>query len=78
MPQSTNVVVLALALALSACETTNSDNWTGGATTPFNQAERSCESLVEDIEKEDNRRDFFIGCMQSLGWAPKPGASIAL
>lgn len=76
MPRSTTVVLLALALA--ACETTNSDNWTGGASTPFNQAERSCEGMVEDIEREDNRRDFFIGCMQALGWTPKPAASIAL
>ena len=76
MPRSTNVVLLALVLA--SCETTNSDNWTGGASTPFNQAERSCESLVEDIDLKDNRREFFIGCMRSLGWAPKPGASIAL
>lgn len=72
------VFAAAFALSLGACETTNSDNWTGGASTPFNQAERSCESLAKDVEKEDNRRDFFIGCMQSLGWSPKPGASIAL
>lgn len=72
------VFAAAAALSLAGCETTNSDNWTGGASTPFNHAERSCESLAEDIEREDRRREFFIGCMQALGWAPKPGASIAL
>ena len=70
--------VTLIVLALGACETTNSDSWTGGAGTPFNQAERSCGSLVDDVEKEESRREFFIGCMQSLGWTPKPGASIAL
>ena len=76
MHRSTNVVVLALLLA--ACETTNSDDWTGGASTSFNQAERSCSTLMTDIDREERRRDFFIGCMRSLGWAPKPGASIEL
>jgi hypothetical protein len=76
LPRSTNVALLALALA--GCETTNSDDWTGGATTPFNHAERSCESLAEDVDNKERRRDFFVGCMGSLGWTPKPGASIAL
>lgn len=76
MRRSTNVVLIALALA--GCETTNSDDWVGGATTPFGQAERSCESLIEDIETAERRRDFFVGCMASLGWTPKAGASIAL
>jgi len=61
---------------LGACETTNSDSWTGGARTSFNQAERSCELLAEDVEADSNRREFFIGCMGSLGWSPRPGASI--
>lgn len=80
MPRSTNglLIVPALAAALAGCETTNSDNWTGGATTPFNQAERSCLSLAQDVETAERRRDFFVGCMASLGWAPKPGASIEL
>lgn len=76
MARPMNVAVLALALA--GCETTNSDDWAGGAATPFEQAERSCGALLEDIEREDRRRDFFIGCMASLGWTPRPGASIAL
>ena len=76
MHRSTNVVGIALLLA--ACETTNSDDWTGGASTPFNQAERSCAVLMTDIQQEDRRRDFFIGCMRSLGWNPKPGASIEI
>lgn len=64
--------------SLAACETTNSDDWTGGEGTPFNQAERTCLSMVADVEEETARRDFFIGCMSALGWAPKPGASIEL
>ncbi len=64
--------------ALAACETTNSSDWTGGKGTPFKQAERSCNELLPTVEKEDDRRDFFIGCMQSLGWTPKSGASIEL
>ena len=71
-------LLLAAALVLSACETTNSDDWNGGERTPFKQAEKSCESLLPDIGKDADRREFFIGCMGALGWLPKPGASIAL
>jgi hypothetical protein len=73
MSRSTNVLLLALALA--ACETTNSDDWVGTEGTPFSQAERSCGVMLEDVG-EERRREFFIGCMAALGWAPKPGASI--
>lgn len=74
MARSTNVALVAL--LLTACETTNSENWTGGASTSFNQAERSCGVLADDVEAAENRREFFIGCMGSLGWSPKPDASI--
>lgn len=70
--------VAMVALLLSACETTNSDDWTGGSGTPFDQAERSCGELVKSIDQEADRRDFFVGCMASLGWAPRPGASIEI
>jgi len=72
------VIVLATALALAACETTNSEDWTGDPGTPFKQAEKSCENLLPDIGMDEDRREFFIGCMGALGWSPKPGASIAL
>ncbi|MFA9199685.1 MAG: hypothetical protein ACEQR8_00655 [Cypionkella sp.] len=74
MLRSTNAALIALLLA--GCETTNSDNWTGGATTPFNQAERSCLSLAQDVAEEADRREMFVGCMAALGWSPRPGASI--
>lgn len=78
MSRSMNVALAALALALSGCETTNSDDWTGGEGTPFATAERTCFTLVEDVEQGEKHREFFVGCMASLGWAPKPGASIDL
>lgn len=65
-------------LLLAACETTNSADWTGGKGTPFKQAERSCNELLPTVAKEEDRREFFIGCMQALGWAPKVGASITV
>ncbi len=70
--------ILMLPLALSACETTNSDAWVGGAATPFGQAENSCTDLLDTISDNDARREFFVGCMKALGWAPKSGASINL
>ena len=70
--------LLAVLFALAGCETTNSSDWTGGRGTPFNQAELTCQDQLTTIAKEDSRRDFFIGCMNALGWAPKPGASIAI
>ena len=75
MFRSTNVALLAL--MLTACETTNSEDWVGTEGTPFAQAERSCGRMLEDVAK-GAKRDFFIGCMNALGWAPKPGASIEL
>ena len=65
-------------LLLAACETTNSNDWTGGNGTPFKQAERSCNELLPAVAKEEDRREFFIGCMQALGWTPKVGASITV
>lgn len=73
-----SITVALAALAIAGCETTNSDDWAGGASTPFGQAERSCGALIEDVDRAEARRDFFIGCMASLGWTPRPGASIAL
>ena len=72
------VAPVVLALALAACETTNSSDWTGGSGTPFKQAERTCQEELKTISKADNRRDFFIGCMSALGWTPRAGASIDL
>jgi hypothetical protein len=72
------VAPIAVLLALAACETTNSSDWTGGAGTPFKQAERSCNELVPSVAKQESRRDFFVGCMKALGWTPRPGASIDL
>lgn len=71
-------VPIAVLLALAACETTNSSDWTGGDGTPFKQAERSCNELLPTVSKEEDRREFFIGCMKALGWSPKPGVSIGL
>lgn len=65
-------------LVLAACESTNSRDWNGGATTPFKQAERSCGDLLKSVERDAERREFFIGCMGALGWTPKPGASIEI
>ncbi len=70
--------ILLLPFALNACETTNSDDWVGGAATPFGQAEKSCTDLLETISDDDDRREFFVGCMKALGWAPKSSASIDL
>lgn len=69
--------LLVLAL-LAGCETTNSSDWTGGKGTPFKQAERSCNELLTTVSKEEDRREFFIGCMKALGWTPEPGATIEL
>ena len=72
------VAPIAVLLVLAGCETTNSSDWSGGQGTPFKQAERSCNELLPTIAKEENRRDFFIGCMHALGWTLKPGGSVNL
>ena len=72
------VAPIAFLLLLAACETTNSSDWNGGSGTPFKQAERTCQEELKNISKEENRRDFFIGCMSALGWALRPGASVDL
>jgi hypothetical protein len=72
------VAPIALLLVFAGCETTNSSDWSGGRGTPFKQAERSCNELLPTIAKEESRRDFFIGCMQALGWTLKPGGSVNL
>ena len=72
------VAPFAVLVLLAACETTNSSEWNGGQGTPFKQAERSCNELLPTIAKEESQRDFFIGCMQALGWTLKPGGSVDL
>ncbi|ANY20821.1 hypothetical protein A6F68_02321 [Tsuneonella dongtanensis] len=72
------VPIIAVAVLLSGCETTNSSDWTGGAATPFDQAEKSCLELTESIADAADKRDFFIDCMGALGWTPNPGASVEL
>ena len=66
-------IALSLLAALSACETVNSDGWTGGASTPFSQAEETCEEQVDKIEDETRKPIFFTECMRAFGWEPKPG-----
>ena len=65
-------------IALAGCRTTSSDGWTGGGSTPFKQAERSCTDLTKTIGEEADRRDFFVGCMGSLGWTAGPNVRIDL
>lgn len=65
------------ALALAACETTNSDEWIGEGETDFNQAERGCRAQTESIAEEENRPEFFVECMEALGWRPRPGTEYA-
>ena len=72
-------IFLALAsLALAGCQTTDGDDWVEGApNAPFKQAERTCEDLTKEIEKEANRPGYFVRCMGALGWTPKPGTEFA-
>ena len=69
--------LIAFALALVSCGTTNKPDWTGGAGASFRNAEITCENQAERIEDEANRSDFFVGCMGALGWTPKPGTPMA-
>ena len=71
--RSPSLLPVVAALLLGACETTNSEDWTGGDATPFHTAERTCEDQAANIREQENRSQFFIGCMQALGWEPKPG-----
>ena len=67
-----------LLLSLAACETTNSEDWIeGDPRVPFSDAEETCEEQAESIEDEEDRPEFFAGCMTVLGWTPKPGTSYA-
>ncbi|MCP9223180.1 hypothetical protein MKP08_10505 [Erythrobacter sp. LQ02-29] len=70
------IPLAALAL-LAGCKTTDSDEWNGGQTTPFNQAKNSCFDQADNHAQEGKQTAFFIGCMGALGWEPKnPNMSI--
>ena len=62
------------ALVLSGCETTNEDDWTGGARKPFDQAERTCEEQAARIAEESERSAFFTDCMGAYGWTRRSAA----
>lgn len=68
--------MLALALlSLSACKTTNEDEWNGSGVKPFDQAEQTCEEQADGIRTDENRDNFFTACMAAFGWRPKGAAS---
>ena len=70
--------VLAAALLLSACETTNESEWASAPEgTPFDHAERTCESQQEAIAEEAARPAFFVKCMAAFDWTPRPGTPFA-
>ena len=73
-------VATAVLFVQTGCQSTTSDDWDGGASTPFTQAERSCEEQTQSIRSEEPgaKREFFVGCMSALGWTPKPGRAIEL
>ncbi|MCH2486362.1 MAG: hypothetical protein MK010_01270 [Erythrobacter sp.] len=66
--------LLGIALSLSACETTNEDEWTGGARKPFDQAERTCEEQADRIAEASGRPAFFTECMRAFGWTRRSDA----
>lgn len=71
--RSSLLILLALPV-LTGCETTDSDDWTGGELTPFVTADRTCEEQAANIRGEEERIEFYVGCMEALGWQPEPGA----
>ena len=68
-------LLLGAAVALSGCETTNEDDWTGVARKPFDQAERTCEEQAARIAEESERPDFFTDCMGAYGWTRRSDAA---
>ncbi|GAA3796947.1 hypothetical protein GCM10022600_18300 [Qipengyuania pelagi] len=62
-------------LALSSCETTNEDEWTGGGRKPFHQAEQTCEAQAGRLTEEKARPAFFTDCMRTFGWTRRSGAA---
>ncbi|UVI38818.1 hypothetical protein [Qipengyuania spongiae] len=72
------LALLAASASIGGCTTSSEDNWRGGATTPFAQAERSCREQLEFVSDEENRREIFTGCMAALGWTPREGASLEI
>ena len=68
-----STALVGVVLALSGCETTNEDEWAGGARKPFHQAEQTCEAQAARIAEESARPAFFTGCMQAFGWTLRAG-----
>ena len=72
------LALVAVALVLAGCETTNEDEWTSAAGgTPFDQAEDTCETQLEFIESEEGHQRFFVDCMAAYDWRPRPGTPFA-
>lgn len=68
-------LLAALAL-LAACQTTDDSEWTrGSVSTPFNQAERTCQDQQAFVADEAKRPAFFTECMAALGWTPRAGSA---
>ena len=67
-------LLLGAAVVLSGCETTNEDDWTGGARKPLDQAERTCEEQADRIAEASERPAFFTECMRAFGWTRRSDA----
>jgi hypothetical protein len=71
-------IATAAALLLAGCETTNSENWARGhPSVPFSEAEATGEGETAQSEDEENRPEFFAGCMGVLGWRPTQDSTFA-
>jgi hypothetical protein len=71
-------LVSVLLLALTACQTTQSEDWMQGEpSVSFADAEESCEEQARNIEEEENRPEFFVLCMAALGWTPTAASPFA-
>ena len=70
-----STTLLGVVLALSSCETTNEDEWTGGGRKPFHQAEQTCEAQAGRLTEEKARPAFFTDCMRTFGWTRRSGAA---
>ena len=61
-----STALVGVVLALSGCETTNEDEWAGGARKPFHQAEQTCEAQAARIAEESARPAFFTGIVRCV------------
>lgn len=65
-------------LTLAGCARPDRGDWTDKAhLTTYAEADSVCETQMGNIQDQARRGKFYVECMKTQGWTPRPGSEFA-